>query len=112
MKIEIYEEIKKAIKDALTEWHNENKKEVVEIQKKEHTGESLLTVKQFCKKYIFISENGLRHKLFFKDHNTFNKCFVKAGRKILIKEKEAIEWFSNPPLEADWTYDKKKWGPK
>jgi hypothetical protein len=112
MKIEIHEEIKSAIKEALTEWFKENKSLIHGIHSQTEDGSNLLTVAQFAKKHPFITIGGLRDKLNFRDYNGLGKCISKAGRKVLIKEKEALEWFSNPPPEANWKYDHKKYGHK
>lgn len=111
MQIDIYGEIKRAIKDGLTEWWKENKLEVEGIHAKTDDGQNLLTVRQFCEKYSFITQPGLRNKLNFRDWNGLAKCISKPGKRVLIKEKEAIEWFKNPPPEHDWTYDRKRYGP-
>lgn len=109
MNIDLYSEIKRAIKDALSEWYKENKSSLSEVHQSNESGESLLTVKQFCKKHSFISEGGMRNKLHFREYNKFNGCVSQAGRRVLIKEKEALEWFSSPPPEAGWTYDENKY---
>ena len=109
MKIDLYEEMKKAIKDALTEWYSENKNFIQKKPILDEKGSNLLTVEQFCSKHQFISEAGLRGKLNFRDYNRLNQCISKSGRRVLIKEKETLEWFSNPPPEHNWTYDRKKY---
>lgn len=105
MNINIYDEVKSAIKDALTEWFKENKNSIEKVHSKTENGSNLLTIRQFCEKHPFIREGGLRAKLYFRDYNGFSKCMAKSGKRVLIKEKEALEWFSNPPPEANWTYD-------
>jgi hypothetical protein len=112
MQIDLYEEIKKAIKDALTEWHEENKTKMKEIHSVDEQGSNLLTVKQFVQKHPFTSVGSLYHRFFCREYNKFDNCCSKIGRKILIKEKEALEYFANPPPESNWTYDKKKYGEK
>lgn len=109
MNIDLYSEMKRAIKDALSEWYEENKNSLEQVHSKNEVGDSLLTVKQFCKKHPFISEGGIRSKLYYREFNKFNGCVSRSGRKILIKEKEALEWFSNSPPEAGWTYDENKY---
>lgn len=113
MNIDIYSEVKRAFKDALDEWNKENKKNAftgvfVEPQETNNTFSNLLTVKQFSKKHPFITEAGLRWKLYYREYNGFDKCMSKSGGKILLKEKETIDWFSNPPDNHDWTHNKKK----
>lgn len=106
MKLDIYDEMKKAIKDALSEWWNENQKKIEGIYSKTDDGETLLTIKQFCQKHTFISDGGIRSVLYCREYNKFNKCISKSGRRILIHEKKALEYFSNPPPERSWTYDR------
>ena len=108
MNIELYTEIKKAIKDGLSEWYSENIKNINVANNISENEEKLFTIKKFTESYPFISENGLRHRIFCGEYNKFNKCFSRVGRRILIKEKETLDYFSNPPPEANWTYDKNK----
>jgi len=105
LKISIYEEVKKAILDALYEFSKNND---FFLEKEPENGEGLLTVKQFCNKHPFISQNGLRKYIFNKDFNKFKTCISKVGRRVLIKETEALDFFSNPPPEANWIYDKSR----
>ena len=109
MQINLYDELKKAIKDALTEWYLENRSSLNQVHSSDENGNNLLTVNQFCAKHKFISEHGLRSKIFNREFNKFDRCMSKTGKRVLIKEKEALEWFSNPPLECNWAYDKKKY---
>ena len=114
MEIDIYSEMKAAIKDALSEWFDENRKQLEDprIPRAESNTNQLFTVKQFCAKHHFITEGALRQKIFCREYNKFNTCIVNVGRRVLIKEKETLEWFSNPPAEAAWTYDKNKYKPR
>jgi len=109
MKIDIYEDLKRAFKDGLSEWFKENNTLIEGIHSKNDEGENLLTIKQFCKKHPFISEGGMRFKLFSREWNGLGKCIAQGTRRVLIKEKEALEWFANPPPEANWTYDKNRY---
>jgi hypothetical protein len=109
MNLDIYTELKKAIKDGLTEWYNENKEQLQGEHSKPESSSNILTVNQFCKKHPFITSGGIRNKLYYREYNGFDKCVSKAGRRVLIKEKEALEWFSNPPENATWTYDQKRY---
>jgi len=110
MKIEIYEEVKKAFKDALSEWFEENKSKITGVHSKNEDQENLLTKRQFCEKHTFISDGGLRNKLAYREWNKFDSCISKVGKRVLINEKKALEYFKNPPFEVDWTYDKNKYG--
>lgn len=112
MNFDLYSEMKRAIKDALNEWHQDHKNDINQVHSKQEDGGNLMTIKQFCKKHTFISEAAIRSKLYCREYNKFNRCISQPGRRILIKEKEALEWFSNPPPEAGWTYDKKLYGHK
>lgn len=111
MNIDLKTEIKQAIKEALTEWVQENEKKPVNVVKPQEVKEEnkLLTVKQFIEKYPFISHGGMRHRLNFRQWNKFHGCVSQIGKRIYIKEKEALEWFKNPPPEADWKYDENKY---
>jgi hypothetical protein len=99
----LHKNIKKIIVDVLQEVFEDR-----EIFKNEEVQENkeLFTIKHFCKKHAFISENGVRKKIFDSRYNGFNKCFSKVGRKVLIKEKEALEYFKNPPPNANLSYQK------
>ena len=109
MIIDLHEILKKSIKDALTEWVKENKYLIEGIHSKQENGTNLLTVKQFCQKHPFISEAGMRHKLFYREYNGMDKCISSSKRKVLIKEKEILEYFANPPPNASWTYNENKY---
>lgn len=54
-----------------------------------------LTVKQAVIKYPFLTEGGLRHLIFFKDSNGFNKVIRKLGTRVLIKESALLEYIDN-----------------
>jgi hypothetical protein len=109
MKIDIYDDLKRAIKDGLSEWFEENQNIIHGVHSKTETGQNLLTVKQFCEKHPFISEGGMRHKLNFREWNGLGKCIANGTRRVLIKEKEALDWFENPPPNSNWTYDENKY---
>jgi len=108
MNIDLYSELKRAIKDALTEWYQENQGPL-KVAKSDDDKQNLFTVKQFCERNKFISEGALRNKLFNREYNKFDKCISVVGRKILVNEKLALDYFSNPPVEAGWYYDKNKY---
>ncbi len=108
MEIDIYSEIKRAIKDALSEWNKEKNKFSEKIVPEHAEYNLLFTINQFCEKYKFISKGGLRNRLFFREFNKFNSCISQVGNRIYLKEKETLEYFRNPPPEHNWTYDKKK----
>ncbi len=112
MEIDIYKELKRAIKDALNEWYQENKEEISGAHEICEDGSALLTVNQFAKKHPFITIGGIRARLSSREFNKFDKCVSKVGRRVLIKEKEALEYFANPPPECKWEYDRKKYGHK
>lgn len=108
MNIDLYSEIKKAVKDALKELQEENQACALSEPEKP-SGVVLLTIKQFCSKHPFISPGSLYALTSNYEYNKFDSCIARAGRKILIKEKEALEYFSNPPKEFNWTYDHEKY---
>lgn len=111
MKLDLYEEIKSAVKDAIKEFYDEMKHEICEIHSKDEAGDNLLTVKQFVKKHPFVSESSIRSKCFNSQWNKFNICISRVGRKVLIKEKIALDWFTNPPPEAIGLMTKKSMNP-
>lgn len=110
MEFDIYKEVKRAIKDALSEWYNENKQKINNTSGIDPEGNTLLTVIQFTQKHPFITIGGIRDRLNHRKWNKFEKCMSKVGRKILIKEKEALEYFANPPPESGRTYNRKRYG--
>ncbi len=110
MEIDIYKEVKRAIKDGLSEWYKENKEMIHNHSGTCEDGSMLLTVKQFVEKHPFITIGGIRNTLCHRQYNKFEACMSKAGKKVLIKEKEALEYFNNPPKEVSWTYDRKRYG--
>lgn len=59
-----------------------------------NTFEGILTVKQFCERYPFISESGLRWKLF--SDNCFRKeCARKLGRRVYLLPEAVISFIKN-----------------
>jgi hypothetical protein len=112
MNIDLHEILKSAIKAALTEWTKENSHLLEGIHSKTENGSNVLTVKQFCAKHPFITEGGMRHKLNLRQWNGLDKCIANGTRRILIKEKEMLDWFENPPPNADWAYDENKYPKK
>ena len=53
----------------------------------------LLTVKQFCEKYSWITEGSLRWKIFHAESSGLSKAIVRFGkRRLLISEKEFFDW--------------------
>jgi hypothetical protein len=104
----LHAEIKKAIKDALSEWMREDGKEYFSsrIHSEEPTS-NLMTIRQFCEKHVFLTQHALRAKILHADYNKFDGCISRVGRRILIKEKEALEFFRNPPKESNWKYPRR-----
>jgi len=109
MNIDLHGILKSAIKDALTEWTKENSNLLEGVHSKEESGSNILTVKQFCEKHPFISEGGMRAKLNVREWNGMDKCIAQGTRRVLIKEKEMLDWFANPPPNAHWTYNENKY---
>lgn len=56
------------------------------------TGRSLLTVRQFSIKYPAFPEGGLRYLIFNQNHNGFDKCIRRVGKKVLIDETAFFAW--------------------
>ncbi len=52
----------------------------------------LLSVTQFCERYEWATVGGIRHLLFNRETNGFNKCVVRLGRKILLNEEAVFAW--------------------
>ncbi len=53
---------------------------------------SLLSVSQFCAKHEWATPGGIRHLLFNRETNGFNRCVVRLGRKILLNEEAVFAW--------------------
>ena len=53
-----------------------------------------LTVAALAEKYprAGLSEASIRWLLFNREHNGFNTCVVRVGRKVLIDEAEFVAW--------------------
>lgn len=103
MTIDLYNIIKNAVKDALQEHQEQYKDKNDIINTNLENSSLLLTVKQFCEKYTFISQSGIRALIFNCEYNGFNVAFSRIGSKILIEEQKALEWFKNPPPESKAT---------
>ncbi|HOH28214.1 MAG TPA: hypothetical protein PLC40_00945 [Candidatus Hydrogenedentes bacterium] len=52
----------------------------------------LLSVTQFCQKHEWATQGGIRHLLFNREMNGFDRCVVRLGRKILLNEAAVFEW--------------------
>lgn len=52
----------------------------------------LLSVSQFCGKHEWAKPGGIRHLLFNREKNGFNRCVVRLGRKILLNEGAVFAW--------------------
>lgn len=52
----------------------------------------LLTIRQFCAKYPWPPEGGLRWLVFNAQENGFAKCIVRIGRRVLIDEQAFANW--------------------
>lgn len=53
---------------------------------------SLLSVSQFCQKHEWANVGGIRHLLFNRETNGFDRCVVRLGRKILLDENAVFDW--------------------
>ena len=51
-----------------------------------------LTPKQVPKKHHAFSESSVRYLIFHEHTNGFSKCIRRIGKKILISERDFIEW--------------------
>lgn len=52
------------------------------------SGRVYLTVKQFCERHEWPSENGMRAYIFKREENGFRSAFLKVGRRVLVDEEE------------------------
>ena len=53
---------------------------------------TLLTVRQFSKKYPAFPEGGLRYNIFNAEKKGFSQCVRRIGRKVLIDETAFFSW--------------------
>ncbi|MGI6458540.1 MAG: hypothetical protein ACOX5J_00315 [Candidatus Hydrogenedentales bacterium] len=60
----------------------------------------LLSVSQFCNKHEWATIGGLRHLLFNREANGFDKCVVRLGRKILLDEAAVFAWLERHGREG------------
>lgn len=51
------------------------------------------TVDDFVRAHDWARSGTLRHILLYREHNGFAGCVVNVGRRVLIDEAKAIEWF-------------------
>ena len=56
------------------------------------THSQFLTVPNTAKKYPAFTEGSLRWLLFNREHNGFDRCVVRVGRRVLIDETELVAW--------------------
>lgn len=67
----------------------------VNPQKTHHSSLPIfLTVKQFCEKHPFLSQDALRFHVFNGKTNGLEKsgAITRLGRKLLINEAKILEW--------------------
>lgn len=95
--------IKNAVVEALSEFFTDKNMPKVFAKSHEKPLDAFLSVKQFCEKHKFISVGGLRDLIFHREYNGFSIVISKVGRKILINEKAALDWFKDPPPESKKT---------
>lgn len=103
MTIDLHAIIKNAVKDALEEYSQEFSHEPNSKDKIQNNESPLLTIKQFCQKHTFISSSAIRALIFHSEYNGFHIVFSRIGRKILIDEQKALNWFKDPPPESKTT---------
>ena len=60
----------------------------------------LLTVRQFCERHEWATTGGLRHLLFHRETNGFDRCVVRLGRKILLDEAAVFAWLREHAVHA------------
>ena len=51
-----------------------------------------LTPKQLPQKYPAFTESSIRYMIFHEHSNGFHRCIRRVGKKILISEKNFIQW--------------------
>ena len=61
------------------------------------TERDLKTVQQFCDKYPFMTEGGLRWQIFNAKTNGLNeaKAIVRPGRRVLIDVPRYFDWIDD-----------------
>jgi len=57
------------------------------------------SVPDFCKRQG-LSHGAIRHILFYRRTNGFQKCVRKIGRKLMIKESDYIDWVESHKEEV------------
>ena len=50
------------------------------------------TVKDFAKRHAWATEGSLRHLIFYRESNGFDRVIRRIGRKILLDESAFFEW--------------------
>ncbi|HUX80377.1 MAG TPA: hypothetical protein VMW10_11650 [Alphaproteobacteria bacterium] len=51
-----------------------------------------VTIRQLTTRYPAFTEGGIRALIFRADHNGFNRCIRRIGRKILISKSAFSHW--------------------
>jgi len=54
-----------------------------------------IPVPEWNKFHIWPKDSGLRHLIFNKEKNGFNKVVKKVGKRVLIDEAAFFEWVNN-----------------
>ncbi len=66
----------------------------------DHCSRSLLTVRQWCAKYPFLTEGGVRHLIFHRVKNGFDSVVLRIGKKVLLDESKFFEWLDQQNLKT------------
>ena len=65
--------------------HNESTQPVISV-------EDYVTIRQLVTNYPAFTEGGIRALIFRANHNGFNRCIRRIGRKILISKSAFSHW--------------------
>lgn len=63
-------------------------------------GERIIPLTRWNDYHSWPPIGGLRHLVFFEDRNGFNKVVIRAGRRVLLDEREFFIWARKQQKES------------
>lgn len=66
-----------------------------------HEDDEYLTVAQLSKRYPVFTVGSIRHIMYKRHENGFNRCIRKIGKKVIISVKDFKVWLDSQTAKKD-----------